>query len=36
VTAEEGAKGLLGYCGINGDGTVRHAAEDGSKGQRMM
>jgi hypothetical protein len=36
VTAEEGAKGLLGYGGINSDGTVRHAAEDGSKGRRMM
>jgi hypothetical protein len=36
VTAEEGAKGLLGYGGINGDGTVRHAVEDGSKGRQMM
>jgi hypothetical protein len=36
VIAEEGVKGLLGYGSINGDGTVRHAAEDGSKGRRMM
>jgi hypothetical protein len=36
VTAEEGTKGLFGYGDINGDRTVRHAAEDGSKGRRMM